>query len=118
MMSKKKKTSYNFENFLPVELQTDSRFLISELNVLAALCFFWYRFSEHVSNTDGWFYCSQKNIIEHTGDTKKEQVGRTTLNSILTKFRMLGLIKTKPGTNHKCTWYKLSPKIEELLQQN
>ena len=117
-MAKKNKPSYNFENFLPVELQTDSRFLISELNVLAALCFFWHRFSDHVSNNHGWFYCSQDDITEHTGDTKKEQVGNRRLNSILTKFKRMGLIETKSGTNHKCTWYKLSPNIEKLLSQN
>ena len=115
MGKEKKKPSYNFENFLPVELQTDSRFLISELNVLAALCFFRYRFSGHASENDGWFFCSQNDIIEQTGDTKKDRVGKATLNRILVKFRIIGLIEIKSGTNHKCTWYKLSPKIEKLL---
>lgn len=110
MANKKVKPCEDFE-FLPQRVQESTKLDMSEKNVLATLCFFRLNYSIYAKEHDGWFYTSQKELEEGSDFSHKQ------LNRLLLKLSLKGLIQRKSGTNHRCTHYKLHPKIDELLPQ-
>lgn len=109
-MNKKVKPSEDFYDFLPVEVQESQKIkTISEKNVLATLCYQYLSHSIYARDNDGWFYCSLDDIKEGC-DIERSQLKKVMLKLILQK-----LIERKSGTNHRCTHYRLHPKIVELL---
>lgn len=108
MSNRKIKECENME-FLPQEFRDNEDLSPSEKNVLATLCYFYLRFSDYVTSHDGWFFRSSKELEEESG------ISRASLFRVLTALYVKKLIQTKPGTNHKCTHYRLSKKITELL---
>lgn len=110
-MANKKVTPCEDFEFLPQRVQESTKLDMSEKNVLATLCFFRLNYSIFASEHDGWFYTSQKELEDGSGYSHKQ------LNRLLLKLSLKGVIQRRSGTNHKCTHYKLHPKIDELLPQ-
>lgn len=108
-MSKRKiEKCENFE-FLPIEFQDTEDLITTEKNVLSTLCMCHLKYSDFVKSSGGWFYTSIKEISIESG------VNDRTVNRIIVKLRLKSLLATKRGTNHRCTWYKLAPRITEKL---
>lgn len=108
-MSKRKiEKCENFE-FLPIEFQDTEDLITTEKNVLSTLCMCHLKYSDFVKSSGGWFYTSIKEISIESG------VNDRTVNRIIVKLRLKSLLATKRGTNHRCTWYKLAPRIAEKL---
>jgi hypothetical protein len=114
MANKKVKPSEDFYDFLPQRVQESTKLGISEKNVLATLCYYRLKYSDYAKEHDGWFYTSQKELEEGT------ELSHAQLNRVITKLRYNkpSSIQTKSGTNHRCTHYKLHPKIDELLPKD
>lgn len=110
MANKKVKPSEDFYDFLPQRVQESTKIkTISEKNVLATLCYEYLSHSIYASQHDNWFYCSLDEIKDGCG------IERSQLKKVLLKLLTQKLIERKSGTNHRCTHYRLHPKIVELL---
>lgn len=109
MANKAVKPSEDFKDFLPTRVQESEKLNINEKNVLATLCFYRLNYSIYATTHDGWFYISQKELENDTNYSHMQ------LNRILLKLLAKKVIERKSGTNHRCTHYKLHPKIDELL---
>lgn len=110
-MKKKIEECENIE-FLPDAYRDSTDLNQSEKNVLATLCYCYLRYSDYVAEHNGWFFTSGKELEQESG------IDVRTVYRILVKLKLKGLIKSKSGTNHKCTHYKLNPKITELLTKS
>lgn len=108
MAKRKIEKCENFE-FLPTEYQEKEGWRLTEKNVLATLCMCHLKYSDFVKDNNGWFYTSIKELSIESG------IDDRTVCRIILILRLRELVATKKGTNHRCTWYKLSPKIVELL---
>lgn len=109
MANKKVKPTEDYYDFLPTEVQNSTKLDISEKNVLSTLCFHRLNYSIYAEEHDGWFYTSQKDIEEGA------ELSHMQTNRILLKLTLKKLIERQSGTNHRCTHYRLHPKIVELL---
>lgn len=107
-MKKKIKECENME-FLPVDYREREDLELTDKNVLASLCYFYLRHSDYVAEHNGWFFKSGEELEAESGIDKR------TVYRSLVKLELMGLVKRKTGTNHKCTHYKLNPKITKLL---
>ena len=110
MAKRKIEKCENYE-FLPMEIQEKQDLILTEKNVLATLCMFHLKYSDFVRDNNGWFFTAISELSIESGVDV-----RTVCRTIL-KLRLKGLVSTKKGTNHRCTWYKLSPKIVGLLPE-
>ena len=110
MAKRKIEKCENYE-FLPMEIQEKQDLILTEKNVLASLCMFHLKYSDFVRDNNGWFYTAISELSIESGVDD-----RTVCRTIL-KLRLKGFVATKRGTNHRCTWYKLSPKIVGLLPE-
>lgn len=110
MANKKVKPSEDFYDFLPEPVQNSTKIkTISEKNVLATLCYEYITHNVYALNHDGWFYCSHKEIMDGC------ELEFAQLKRVLVKLEIQKLIERRPGTNHRCTHYRLHPAIIELL---
>lgn len=110
MANKKVKPSEDFYDFLPEPVQNSTKIkTISEKNVLATLCYEYISHNVYALNHDGWFYCSHKEIMDGC------ELEFAQLKRVLVKLEIQKLIERKPGTNHRCTHYRLHQAIVELL---
>lgn len=109
MANKTVKPSEDYYDFLPQRVQESDKLNINEKNVLATLCFYRLNYSIYATEHDGWFYISQKELEEGSNYSHMQ------LNRILLKLILKKIIERKSGTNHRCTHYKLHPKIDTLL---
>ena len=110
MANKKVKPSEDFYDFLPQRVQESTKIkTISEKNVLATLCYEYMSHSIYAKQHDGWFYCSLKEVMEGC------ELEYSQVKKVMLKLATQKLIERKSGTNHRCTHYKLHPKIVELL---
>ena len=110
MGNKKVKPSEDYYDFLPQRVQESTKIkTISEKNVLATLCYEHMSHSIYASEHNGWFYCSLKEIMEGCG------LEYSQVKKVMLKLATQKLIERKSGTNHRCTHYRLHPKIVELL---
>ena len=109
MGNKKIKPTDDFYNYLPKRLQESTKLSVSEKNVLATLCFEKIEHRDYAAEHEGWFYCSQQDLIGRT------MLSKAQLNRRLLDLEIKGFIQRKSGTKHRCTHYKLHPKIDELL---
>lgn len=108
MANRKVKPSGDY-HFLPKRVQESTKLSTTEKNLLATLCFFRLNYSDYAEKHDGWFYTSQKELEEGTELSHKH------LNRVLMDLILKKAIERKSGTNHRCTHYRLHPKIVELL---
>ena len=108
MANRKSKPCEDWE-FLPIRLQESTKLDISEKNVVATLCFYRLNYSNYATEHNGWFYTSLNEIAEGS----KMSLAQT--KRVLLKLSVKKVIERKSGTNHRCTHYKLHPKIDELL---
>lgn len=109
MANKKVKPTEDYYDFLPPRLQESTKLDQSEKNILATLCYCRMNYSIYAEEHNGWFYTSQKDIEEGAELSHKQT------NRILLKLTANKVIERKSGTNHRCTHYRLHPKIVELL---
>lgn len=110
MANKKVKPSEDYYDFLPQRVQESTKIkTISEKNVLATLCYEYMSHSIYAKEHDEWFYCSLKEIMEGCG------LEYSQVKKVMLKLATQKLIERKSGTNHRCTHYRLHPKIVELL---
>ena len=110
MANKKVNPSEDFYDFLPEPVQNSTKIkTISEKNVLATLCYEYITHNVYALNHDGWFYCSHKEIMDGC------ELEFAQLKRVLVKLEIQKLIERRPGTNHRCTHYRLHPAIIELL---
>lgn len=110
MANKKAKPTEDYYDFLPQRVQESTKIkTISEKNVLATLCYEYMSHSIYAEQHNGWFYCSHKDIMDGC------ELESAQLKRVLTKLEIQRLIERKSGTNHRCTHYRLHPKIVELL---
>lgn len=109
MANRKVKPTEDYYDFLPQRLQESTKLDQSEKNVLATLCYCRLNYSIYAEEHDGWFYTSQKDIEEGS------RLSHMQANRILLKLEVKKIIERKSGTNHRCTHYRLHPKIVELL---
>ena len=112
MGNKKIKPTEDFYNFLPKRLQESTKLSVSEKNVLAALCFERIEHRDYAAEHEGWYYCSHNDLIVRT------MLSKAQLNRRLLDLEIKGIIQRKSGTKHRCTHYKLHPKIDELLPKD
>lgn len=108
-MANRKVTPNEDYNYLPKRVQESTKLSQGEKNVLATLCYERLSHRDYAEGHEGWFYCSQQDLIEGTMFSKAQ------LNRKLLDIEIKGIIQRKSGTNHRCTHYKLHPKIDELL---
>lgn len=109
MANKKVKPTEDYYDFLPQRVQESTKLDQSEKNILATLCFFRMNYSIYAEEHDGWFYTSQKDIEDGA------ELSHMQTNRILLKLETKKVIERKSGTNHRCTHYRIHPKIAELL---
>ena len=110
MANKKVKPTEDYYDFLPTEVQNSTKIkTISEKNVLATLCYEYMSHSIYAKEHDEWFYCSLKEIMEGCG------LEYSQVKKVMLKLATQKLVERKSGTNHRCTHYRLHPKIVELL---
>ncbi len=108
MANKKAKPCEDWE-FLPQRVQESTKLDISEKNVVATLCFYRLNYSNYATEHNGWFYTSLNDIAEGSNMSLAQT------KRVLLKLSVKKVIERKSGTNHRCTHYKLHPKIDELL---
>ena len=108
MANKKVKPTEDY-HFLPEKVQESTKLSTTEKNLLATLCFFRLNYSVYAEEHDGWFYTSQKEL-EEGAELSHKHLNRVLMDLILKKA-----VERKSGTNHRCTHYRLHPKIVELL---
>lgn len=109
MANKKVTPTEDFYRFLPKRIQESKKLELMEKNVIATLCFFRLNFSNYAETHNDWFYIDQKQIEEGS------ECSNATLNRVLKMLEIKTLIQRKSGTKYRCTYYKLHPKIVELL---
>ena len=110
-MNKKIKECENVE-FLPEKVRNSKKLDTAEKNVLGTLCFYYLNHSIYASKHDGWFFKDQKTIIEESN--LSEPQGKRVLLKLIMKRK----VERISGTNHKCTHYRLSKEIRELMPEN
>lgn len=110
-MNKKIKECENVE-FLPEKVRDSKKLDEAEKNILGTLCFYYLNHSIYASKHDGWFFKEQKSLFEES--YLSEAQGKRVLLKLILKRQ----IERAPGTNHKCTHYRLSKEIRELMPQN
>lgn len=109
MANRKVTPTEDFYRFLPKRVQESEKLELIEKNVIATLCFFRLSFSNYAETHNDWFFVDQKQIEEGS------ECSHATLNRVLTMLEIKTLIQRKSGTKYRCTYYKLHPKIVELL---
>ncbi len=107
MVKRKIKECENIE-FLPQKFQEELKEQ-SDKNILSTLCCYRFRFSDYAEANGGFFYASLEEIA------KESLVDDSTVKRRLALLQMKKHIERKSGTKHKCTHYKLSKEIEQLL---
>ena len=110
-MNKKIKECENVE-FLPEQVRDSKKLDVAEKNILGTLCFYYLNHSIYAAKHDGWFFKDQKTLIEESNLSDAQG------KRVLLKLIIKRLIERTPGTNHRCTHYRLNKAIIELLPQN
>lgn len=102
------------QEFLPKEVAESEKANLdtAQKNVLGTLCFYYMNHSIFASEHDGWFFKDQKTIFEESNLSPAEG------KRVLLKLVFKRLVERASGTNHKCTLYRLHPKIRELMPEN
>lgn len=99
------------QEFIPQEVREsdESRLDTAQLNLLGTLCFYHLNYSIHVAQNNGWFFKDQQTLFSESNLSPAEGK-RTMLKLVLKK-----LVERIPGTNHKCTAYRLCKDIRDLM---
>ena len=112
-MNKKIKPCENQE-FLPKDVAESEKANLdtAQKNLLGTLCFYYLNHSIYAAEHDGWFFKDQKTIFEESNLSPAEG------KRVMLKLVFKRLVERGSGTNHKCTHYRLHPRIRELMVVN
>lgn len=112
MANKKVEPSEWYEELLPLKIKESEKMTVSQKNVLAALCFEFLAHTNYAKEHDGWFFCKMETL------EKLSTLKHTQFNRIMDLLEAKRVYERIRGTNHKCTNYRLHPKIIELLKKD
>lgn len=103
------------QEFIPqdfAESEKAKRLDTAQKNLLGTLCFYHLNYSIAVAKNDGWFFKDQETLFRESNLSPAEG------KRVILKLVLNRLVERIPGTNHKCTMYRLCKDIRELMPQN
>lgn len=103
------------QEFLPQEFagsERSKRLNTAQKNLLGTLCFYYLSYSIYAAEHNGWFFKDQETLYKESNLSPAEG------KRVMLKLIFNRLVERIPGTNHRCTSYRLCKEIRDLMPQN